>query len=263
MEKDVQDEKIIQDDPLLHELDVQKVHDNTMTRSRLRTHTKNNLILLVLGIIALVVFLIFFGPLLLINLSLLAGDMRAEHEVITKENEKKETFVPKPIINSPVKTTKESSISIEGTAQNADEIELFVNDSLVDTKTVNDGNFSFTKVPLKPGENQIKARAIQGESKSEFSESKHVAYREKAPELEIETPKESDAFSGGVSILKVKGKTAPYAKVTVNGARAILDDSGSFRYDYRMQSGENKLMVTATDEAGNKTEKEVKFTYSP
>jgi hypothetical protein len=263
MKKDVIKEKIGEDNKLLHELDVPENSDTTMTRSRLKTHTKNNLILLALGAVALVVFLLFFGPQLLINLSLLVGDMRDEQETITEENEKGQVFIPQPIINTPVKATKESAVDLKGAAQNARTVELFVNDSLVDKETVNDDGFSFTKVPLKAGDNHIKARAIDGKNKSAFSESVRVVYREKAPELEIETPRDGDAFSGGVSILKVKGKTEPYAKVTVNGARAIIDDTGTFRYDYRMQGGDNKLMVITTDEADNKTEKEVKFTYSP
>lgn len=237
--------------------------EDPMTRSRLKTHAKNNIILLILGTIALLIFLFFFGPQLLINLSLFVGDMKKESDQPTTTGQNTQSFVPKPIIIQPQKATKESKITIEGSAQNAKTIELFVNDSLAGKETMNGNEFTFNDVPLKEDENRIKVRSINGNNKSEFSETVRVAYRQKAPEIEIETPRDGDAFSGGVSLLKVKGKSAPYAKVTINGALAIIDETGTFRYDYRMQGGDNKLMIVATDDAENRSEKEVKFTYSP
>jgi hypothetical protein len=234
-----------------------------MTRSRLKTHARNNIILLILGSVALIIFLIIFGPFLLINLSLLLGNMQDESSQAAITENEAQSFVPKPILTQPKKATKESKITIKGTAQNAKTIELYVNDSLSEKESISGDEFSFSDVSLKDGENRIKARAINGKNKSDFSESVRVAYRQKAPEIEIETPRDGDSFSGGVSLLKVKGKTAPYARVTINGALAIIDDEGIFRYDYRMQGGENKLMIVATDDAENKTDKEVKFNYSP
>ena len=43
---------------------------------------------------------------------------------------------------------------------------------------------------------------------------------------------------------------------------AIVDAGGNFSYTLPLQNGENTIKVVATDEAGNKTEYEVKVTYS-
>lgn len=255
-EKDKKDLDSVAKPPIIEEA------EHPMTRSRLQTHAKNNIILLVLGTVALIIFLLVFGPYLLINLSLFLGNMSSDTQTTTNK-EATQSFVPKPIVVQPKKATKEPKITIEGSASNAKTVELYVNDSLSEKEGVSGDEFSFTDVSLKEGENRIKVRAINGKNKSEFSESVRVAYRQKAPEIEVETPKDGDAFSGGVSLLKVKGKSAPYAKVIINGALAIIDDEGVFRYDYRMQGGENKLMIVATDDAENKTEKEVTFNYSP
>ena len=257
-----------QDNELLHELDVEKGIDATMKRSRLQktalSRFKHTIALLILGCIALGVFLFFFGPQLIINFSLLLGNFNAGgNEQAAAEKSNEDVFVPRPEIRTDVKATKESTITVEGSVLNGTTVELFVNDSLVGSEEVTDGKFTFRDVPLKEGENRIKAHAMEGDVTGDYSETLRVVYREKAPELEIETPKDGDAFSGGVSILKVKGTTTPYATVTINGSRSLVGEDGAFSRDYRMQSGENHLVIIAADEAGNKTEKEVRFTYSP
>jgi bacillopeptidase F len=217
---------------------------------------------MVLGALVIIVLFVVFGIQLLINFSLFLGKLHSNDDSVTK-NETQEVFTSPPSITASAKAVKDPSVAITGEAQHDQTIELFVNNSLVDKKKVTGDTFSFAKVSLKDGENTIKAKAIAGKNESDFSEPLKVIYRQKAPDLDVDSPKDGDAFSGGVSILKITGKTAPYAKVTINGAWAIMADSGIFRYDYRMQNGDNTIKVVSTDEVGNSTEKEIKFTYSP
>ena len=257
-----------QQDELLHKLDVEKESEEAMKRSRLQktalARFKHTIALLILGCIALGIFLFFFGPQLIINFSILLGNLNAESNEQTEAKKSSEdVFVPRPEIRTDVKATKESKITVEGSVLNGSTVELFVNEKLIGTEKVVDDAFTFDNVPLQDGENRIKAHAKEGNVTGDYSQTLRIVYREKAPELEIETPKDGDAFSGGVSILKIKGSTAPHATVTVNGSRALVDDEGIFTRDYRMQSGENHLVITATDEADNITEKEIRFSYSP
>lgn len=252
---------------LVHTIDQEEFKKATMTRSRLQdgksSKMKRNLLLSLLGVIALLASLFLFGPQLLVQYSILVGNMRSESEEAEKNENIDEQYVPPPSLQTVDKATKEKNITIKGTGEKGQTIELYINNKRVDRTTVKTDEFTFAQISLNEGENVIKAKAIKNKKASIFSNEIKTTYREKAPEVELETPKDGDAFSGSVSVLKVKGKTAPYAKVTINDAWAIMDDEGIFRYDYRMQSGENKLMLKITDEVGNVTEKEVKFTYFP
>lgn len=254
------------EDNIVHTIDKTDLQEATMKRSRLKSAqtatAKKNIVMLIIGLIALGIVLLFVGPPLLIQFSILLGNMRSDEDV-NAVNTQEESFVAPPVLKQPEKATKEKTITIKGTAEPKQTIELYVNGDLKEKKSITGSDFTFSGVELKEGENMIRVVAVSGKKESNLSEPVKVTYREKAPEIEVETPKDGDAFSGGVSILKVKGKTAPHAKVTINDAWAIMDDEGIFRYDFRMQSGENKILVKATDEVGNVTEKEVKFTYAP
>jgi len=43
----------------------------------------------------------------------------------------------------------------------------------------------------------------------------------------------------------------------------VLDKDSNFEYSLGLNQGENKIHITATDKAGNKTEKSLTITYSP
>ncbi len=252
---------------LVHPLDESDIISaEPMKRSRLQqaraSRSLHTIILLAIGTIIILVLFFVFGIQLLINFSLFLGKVNGNDKVVSK-SDTDEVFAAPPTLTASAKVVKDPSVSITANGQKDEEIQLFVNNSLVDKKKVSDTSVTFDKVPLKGGANTITAKAVAGKHESDLSEPLKVIYRQKAPDLDIDTPKDGDAFSGSVSILKVKGKTASYAKVTVNGAWTIMDDSGTFTYDYHMQSGDNTIKVVSTDEAGNTTEKDVKFTYSP
>ncbi len=142
---------------------------------------------------------------------------------------------------------------------------MFVNNKLTDiTDTKNDGTFSFDGVSLSEGKNEITAKAVNEKDKeSNSSEGIVVIYRAKPPSLEVYGPKGGESYHGGEKNVKVTGKTDAYAKITVNEFWAIVDAGGNFSYTLPLHDGENSIKVTASDEAGNKTENEVKVTYAP
>lgn len=215
-----------------------------------------------IGIIVSLVILGFVGFQLLINYSLLLDKIRGEEASDATKKEEVE-FISAPQFDIPYKATNSSSLTFSGTAISDSTVELFINNKLVDDTKTAEGEFSFKKVKLNDGKNEIKTRVVKGKEKSSFSDKFVLSFRESEPKLEISTPSNGDSFSGGQNILKVRGKTEAYAKVTINGAWAIMDDEGNFTYNYQMQGGENTLSVTTRDDAGQKNEQEVKFTYSP
>jgi len=73
--------------------------------------------------------------------------------------------------------------------------------------------------------------------------------------LEINEPKENTVFNN--SLIKVSGKTWPYAEVYVNDKQTQANETGTFSLDYNLDEGENLLTVVANDSAGNYAEKEM------
>lgn len=221
--------------------------------------TKKNLALSVLGIV-LIIFLVFkFGVPTLVNLSFfLSGSQNKDETKIQSDS-----FIAPPILNSFPQATASANIIISGIASKKQTINLYINNNLVNTTMAgDDGKFSFEET-IKPGENTIAAKTIVNEKESNFSNIITTAFKSAPPSLNVNSPKENQTFSKDQNTAEVKGTTDPDVKVTVNGLWAIIDSSGNFSYSLPLQSGENKIIIAATDLAGNKKELEIKVTYSP
>lgn len=231
-----------------------------MKRRRQRLYerdSKKNLYLSIFGII-FVLFLVFkFGIPLLVNFSLLvSGDSSTETEMKTI------SFVSSPILDPLPEATNSAEIIVSGKSVEKAEIELFINDELADkTSASKDGRFEFEQILLE-GSNKIYVRAEHDEKKSDFSQSFDVIFDGKAPELSISSPSDGQSFGGDQNRVNVSGTTEENARVTVNGFWAIVNNN-SFSYNLPLQNGENTIKVSVSDLAGNKTEKEIKVTYSP
>lgn len=226
---------------------------------RLEQKTKKNFTLSILGII-LIVFLVFkFGIPLLVNFSLFLSGSQSKNET----NIQSPSFIAPPVFDSFPQATSSADIIISGIASKNQTINLYINDDLVDTAIAgDDGRFSF-KQTLKPGENTLKAKVVVNEKESDFSNTIAIVFKSAPPSLNVNSPSDNQSFSKDQNVAEVKGTTDPDVKVTVNGLWAITDANGNFSYSLPLQNGENKIKVEATDIAGNRTEKEIKITYSP
>ncbi len=221
--------------------------------------TKKNLVLSVLGIILIVLLIFKFGIPLLVNFSLFLSGSQNKIETSVQGP----SFIAPPILDSFPQSTASANIVISGIASKGQTVNLYINDNLVDTvKAESDGKFSF-KETIKPGESTIKAKVIIDKKESDFSNVIATAFKNAPPSLNINSPTDGQSFSKDQSTADVRGTTDTDVKITVNGFWAIVDSNGNFSYSLPLRGGENKITVTAIDAAGNKTEREVKVTYSP
>lgn len=239
-------------------------NNTAMPRSRVRRtverQSKKTFFLTTIGILLLLGLLIFYGPQLLIQLSLILGD-RKEATQQQKENQS-QLYIAPPILDEQPSATNSAKINISGNALEADQIRLYVNEKVVDvTKPAKDNSFEFTNIQLKEGENVIQAIAIIKDQKSGFSEDMTINYLKEPPELTIESPENGAIYTGGDSMLTIKGKTDPSVRITINGNFVIMRDNGNFSHEFQLQNGDNKITIVATDDAGNRTEKELSVKY--
>lgn len=228
---------------------------------RLERQIIRNLFLSLLGIIVIVMVLVKFGIPILVNFSLFLSGNRTDQE---SQVDNKTSFVPVPILNSQEIATNSARSQINGSALPKQTIMLYVNGNLADKVSTDDtGDFS-SIIALTPDKNTIKAKAIASDGKeSDFSEGILIIFKTTPPTLEISFPSDNQSFSKEQNTVEVKGKTDSQVRVTINGFWAIIDDGNNFFYNLLLKEGINEIKLVATDQAGNKTEKELRVTYSP
>lgn len=212
-----------------------------------------------IAIIAVTIALFKFGIPLLVNVSLFISGIGKNNETV--KNEQK-TYIAPPTLDPLVSATNSAQIKITGKAFKDQKISLYVNDRFIESISTNKkGEFNF-EYTLESGTNEIKARVKQGENQSDFSPIQTITYGNKQPLLEINSPTDGQSYSKDSKIIDVTGKTDSNVTVTINDFIAILDENNNFRYALTLHDGDNEILVSATDTAGNKTQKSIKVKYS-
>lgn len=126
------------------------------------------------------------------------------------------------------------------------------------------GRPAYVAKPLDAGDYFWRVSALDGFGlPGERSEIRRfrVTPDDTAPFLRIDRPVR-DAIFREASV-DVWGESEPGADVTVNAATVEVVDSGAFRTTIEAIPGENTVVITATDAAGNLTTDERRFVYMP
>lgn len=167
-----------------------------------------------------------------------------------------------PQLNPLPTATNSAKFTLSGKAQPDSIINFYLNDNLADkTHADKNGIFSFDSQYVK-GDNKIYVLAKAGDKTSNTSEILNVLYKDSKPSLTISSPTDGQQFSKDQNEINISGSTDPEVKVTVNGFWAIVDQSNNFNYKLKIQSGDNTIKIVAEDQAGNRTEKELKVKRS-
>lgn len=228
---------------------------------RIEQQNKKAFIGSLLGIIFVAFVLIKYGlPFLATASFFLTGYQGDERQ----EKKERQGFIAPPLFDAFPTATNSAVFAISGSASSKKSVILYINDDLIDTVTTDDkGKFSFSELQLSKGANEIKAKVKDENKESKYSETVTVLYTDTAPTLTLDSPQGGKSFSKDDKNALISGKTDLGVKVTVNELWAIVDASGAFSYTLPLQSGENKITVIATDQAGNETKIERIITYSP
>jgi hypothetical protein len=211
--------------------------------------------------ILLLLALVFWGIPSLIKLAIFLGDIRSSSQPISG----RDSIPPPPPILQPLpNATSSATLEIEGIAEEGSTVVLTVNGSVVqETVVESDGEFLFNEVRLKTGENEIFAKAIDEAGNESQNSIRYKIYIDnQAPQLTVTFPQSGDSFYGQAEkSLNVSGQAELGSLVRVNGSLAILDQEGNFSFPISLTGGENKIVVTATDKAGNQTTEEINVNY--
>lgn len=170
-----------------------------------------------------------------------------------------------PKINSLPEATNTSPISLSGFAEPGSTVEIFLNDSSTQKVVASeDGTFLSDSLNLTEGRNEIYTTTSDSSGNTSQPSTEIVIFFDKtSPELAINQPQDRAHFIGEKQRkIQISGKTEPGVSLTINEHLEILDKDGNFFLTYTLSEGENVLKFISTDRAGNKTEKEIKVTFT-
>lgn len=233
----------------------------TSHRARIEQQRLIKRIILTLGAaVGAVVILVYVGLPVLARLVLFTSSFRRD----TQENKEELKFILPPVLDPLPEATNSGRIAVSGFAAAESNVLIFVNGS-EEVKIIadKDGKFSTQLVPIKEGENSLYAVVAVSDSQSSPSATYTVNYKKNEPKLEISSPQDGDRFRDDRQEISIAGSTDEDNRVLVNDRLVIVDVQGNFSYSVRLSDGENTFKIQAYDDAGNKTEKELKVTYSP
>lgn len=209
--------------------------------------------------ILFIIFLIVFG---IRVVSQAAGFLTGPEDGLF-DNQDKTPPAP-PRINYIPEFTNKDELIIEGTSEAGSKIQIDFDDSDKEILVGSDGSFT-TTVNLNEGENTFSFVAVDtAGNESTRTKSYTVSFDKEKPEVEIISPADGAKFySSAQKKINIEGKTESSASVTINDRVVVLNSEGKFSFATELGDGENNFNVKSTDKAGNMTEKDVKYHYSP
>lgn len=170
-----------------------------------------------------------------------------------------------PVLDEYHEATFSSSIRLSGLAQSEMKIRLSVNGKAVDETTTDEGgSFSFEKVNLTLGENILELVSINEKNLESIVTSEIITVDKTASEIEITEPEnESQVVGANNQGITIKGKVDDgETQVRINHNYVMVNGDGEFEYRLLLNEGLNELVVSATDKAGNTSEKLLRLNFS-
>ncbi|MBI5122905.1 hypothetical protein HZA75_03535 [Candidatus Roizmanbacteria bacterium] len=226
---------------------------------RVKEKKMKNTIILYIVILFLILYFIFtFGIKLLLNSSSFISGLFPQPS--TKPLSKTENTFSSIDVNSIPQATNSARFIISGSILNFDILDFYLNGKKVKKIESSSDTFSEEIGDLEKGDNNVYVLAKSRNSKIEKNTITYkVFYKNEKPKLDISEP--SDNSTTNNQEIKVKGSTDKETYVRVNDLPVVVDASGGFETTVRLKDGDNQIVITASDIAGNMETKFLKTTY--
>lgn len=219
---------------------------------------KNKIYLYVVLLIVVLYFILTYGIKILLNTSSLISGLTPDQPTKT-ENKIDDAFSSIDISTIP-QATNSAKIMITGSVLNFDTLDFYINENKVKEVVISSDTFSQEIGDLEKGENNVYIKARSNDTKkSKTSIVYKVLFKSDLPKLEISEP--TDNFVTNNQEIRVKGNTEKETYIHVNDLPVVVDASGNFETTIRLKDGDNQVVITAQDIAGNTETKSLKVTY--
>ncbi len=171
-----------------------------------------------------------------------------------------------PVITAPVPATSSAQLSVKGFTEPQGVVVIVLNGQQVlnDVTAKDDGSFE-TTLALTEGVNTFSLFARDAaKNESQVTKTYSVLLDTFAPELIVDKPTDKQSVVGkNNQTMSVVGSTDPENKIFINDRLVFPNSEGDFSSTYRLNDGDNTLVIKAVDKAGNLTEKSLMVTFKP
>ena len=219
---------------------------------------KNTIILYIVILVLVLYFIFTFGIKLLLNSSSFIAGLFPQPS--TKPLSKTEDTFSSIDVNSIPQATNSARFIISGSVLNFDILDFYINAKKVKEIESSSDTYSEEIGDLEKGDNNVYVLAKSRNNKIEKNTITYkVFYKNEKPKLDISEP--SDNSTTNNQEIKVKGSTDKETYVRVNDLPVVVDANGGFETTVRLKDGDNQIVITASDIAGNMETKSLKVTY--
>mgnify|MGYP002813481092 CR=1 FL=1 len=226
---------------------------------RVQEKKMKNTIILYIVILFIVLYIIFTsGFKLLLNTSSYISGLfpQPSTKPLAKTDD---SFSSIDIISIP-QATNSAKIIISGSILNFDILDFYLNTRKVKEIKSSSDTFSEEIGDLEKGDNSIYILAKSKDSKTEKNTITYkVFYKNENPKLNIDEPPDNSTTNN--QEIKVKGSTDKETYIHVNDLPVVVDANGNFETLVRLKDGDNQIVTTAVDIAGNMETKSLRVTY--
>lgn len=205
------------------------------------------------------IFVIFFGlPMLAKIVFFTSGPSQKQ-----TQNSTDTSLLLPPALDPIVTATNSARINVSGYSISDATITVVVNgEESTKIPTDKDGKFNTSEIILKEGENKINAFVIKKDQESSPSATYIVNYKKSSPKIEISSPPNGAKIHQDSRDIIIIGNTDEGNRLTINDRFVIVQNDGSFSFKVTLSDGDNTIKLQAIDEAGNKTDQELKVIFS-
>lgn len=209
--------------------------------------------------IIVIVFIATIGVKILINTSHFIVSLTQKTKNAGKiDEDNRDVILPPEIFNLP-EATNTATIAINGRSADGAKLTLFVNEAEQKVISVEEGAFS-AEAELQKGENVLYLVSKDEKTgKSKSSKTYTILYKDEKPSLDISSP--SDQYKTSKNEIPIVGQTDTEVALRINNAPVVTDAEGKFSYTLKLKEGENRIVVTAQDQALNTEIKELTVFY--
>ncbi|MGQ9582710.1 MAG: right-handed parallel beta-helix repeat-containing protein [Thermoplasmatota archaeon] len=149
--------------------------------------------------------------------------------------------------------TNRPLLTVSGFCEGGARLLIGTRESLIPGKEGERVEFSLP-VFLTEGETALEVRALDPAGNSNAT-TRHVVLDTSPPELVVESPENGSSTRFGH--VYIVGRTEPGARVHIGSEEAPVGTGGAFTHELRLGTGTNRVVLRATDQAGNSRELEL------
>lgn len=160
-----------------------------------------------------------------------------------------------PVITSPLADsfTNQDTVTVTGTSPaNGSTVKVYNGEEEAGEAVVENGEFE-VNIDLNDGPNALTAEAFIGDDATDRSEPITVTLDKIAPVLIVTSPEDGERTNAEAYTVRGTVSDEYLASLTVNGQSVTVDADGSFTHRILLDEGENTILTTAKDRAGNET----------